>query len=322
MFRTLGFALVLAFAGSPTANAEPVRIGLDVWLGYGPLWVAQKQGYFAKHGVDVELTIIHLDQGIRVAMRNGEIDVAASPTNGLILEFNRGIRQKAFLVLDTSLQADAILAGPDIGGVAELKGKTVAYEVGTTSDLLLGYALRANGLSLADVEFLPMPASEAGPALADSKVAAAVTYEPYISSALAMSDDIRVIFTAAEKPGLISDVLAATPSWISANANDVRGLIRAWDDAVRFIRDHPEEGLKTVAEAIGRSPDEIRSAFDGLRLYAVADNASLLDGDFQTTVVDIGEIMREIHPNEITTVPSADSLLSLDDLRAVAAEGR
>ena len=58
-------------------------------------------------------------------------------------------------------KADAILAGAAITDVASLKGKTVAYEEGATSDLLLNYALQQNGMTLQDVQAAicrpPMP---------------------------------------------------------------------------------------------------------------------------------------------------------------------
>lgn len=278
MLNRLGLAVALAVVISAGANAEPIRVGLDVWLGYGPLWVADKEGYFEKHGVDVELKIIRLDKGMRAALSNGDIDVAASPTNGLILEVNRGIDQKAFLILDTSLQADAILSGSDLDKITGLRGKSIAYETGTTSDLLLGYALRANGMSFADIEAVPMAASEAGSALTDGRVEAAVTYEPYMSATLAKNDTIKVIYSAADKPGLISDVLAAAPDWIMAHPEEVRGIIRAWDDAVKFIHESPGEGLRIMANAIERPIEEIRPAFAGLRLYTVEDNVASSTG--------------------------------------------
>jgi NitT/TauT family transport system substrate-binding protein len=318
MVRRLGLATAMVVAAVTSADAGTLRLGLEPWLGYGPLWVAQDRGFFARHGVEVELTLITMDRDMRAALQNGDIEVAASPTNGLILEVNRGSAQKGFLVLDTSLQADAILARPEISRIADLVGKTIAYETGTTSDLLLGYALKTHGMSLADVKPVPTAASDAGLALASGKVQAAVTYEPYISAALARNRSDRVIYTAASRPGLISDMLTATTIWIEAHSDDVRALIRAWDDAVKFIRKHPSEGLATIAAAVGRPIDEIKTAFAGLRLYTVQENVEFLDGTFQATIADIGEIMRTIHPEEIKTIPSAEELLSLDDVYAVA----
>jgi len=116
---------------------------------------------------------------------------------------------------------------------------------------------------------------------------------------------------------LISDLLTAKPAWIADNHDAIQSLNRAWDDAVDFIHEHPSEGLEIVAAAVGRPLDEIKTAFTGLRLYTVEDNIAFLEGTFQATIVDIGEIMQAIHPEEIKVIPSAGDLLSLDDLHAV-----
>lgn len=58
--------LVLVLAGCTAAApaaapaAEPaaatvVRIGTQPWIGYGPWWIAQEQGLFAKHGIEAQL---------------------------------------------------------------------------------------------------------------------------------------------------------------------------------------------------------------------------------------------------------------------------
>jgi len=112
MLKRFGFALALTVVIPSAASAEPIRLGLEFWLGYGPLWVADKNGYFERHGVEVEFSVIAVDEDMRDALQNGDIDVAASPTNGLILDVSRGIAQKGSLVLDTSLEADAIVGGP------------------------------------------------------------------------------------------------------------------------------------------------------------------------------------------------------------------
>ncbi|WAH61722.1 ABC transporter substrate-binding protein (plasmid) [Pseudomonas silvicola] len=71
----------------------------------------------------------------------------------------------------------------EVGSVKELKGKQVAYEEGTTSDILLRSALASAGLSFSDIKPVPMPAASAGSAILAGRVPVAVTYEPYLSVA-------------------------------------------------------------------------------------------------------------------------------------------
>jgi NitT/TauT family transport system substrate-binding protein len=185
---------------------------------------------------------------------------------------------------------------------------------------LISYALKENGLTISDIEHVPMGASEAGLALIAGRVDAAVTYEPYASKALSQGGGFKILYTAAEKPGLISDMLTATSEWIKANPTAVQGLIRAWDDAINFIRENPEEGGALIAKAVGSPKEEFEPAFKGVRLYNVSENVEFVDGEFQATIQEIGEIMKATNPTEIKTVPTADDLLMLDNLHAVSGQ--
>jgi hypothetical protein len=157
MLKKLALAAALMAASFTTAVAEPVKLGLQPWLGYGPLWVAEQKGFFAKHGVEVQLTTFNWDQDMTAALASGNLHVIAAATNGIITNFNQGVDQKGFLVMDLSFEADAVVAGSAIGTIPELKGKKVAFEAGTTSDLLINYALKENGLTIAD--FPPLPSA-------------------------------------------------------------------------------------------------------------------------------------------------------------------
>lgn len=310
-------AVGLGLAAAP-AYAEPIKIGLQPWLGYGPLWIAEKQGFFAEQGVEVELVNFSWDADLAVALASGNINVTSIATNGVILQRNNGIDLKGFMLMDGSTTADAVLSNKSVNSIAELKGKKVAYEVGATSDLLINYALKVNGMSLADIEAVPINASDAGLALIAGRVDVAVTYEPYISAALSQDDNFKILFSAGEKPGLISDVLAAPAEYVAANTEQLQGIIRAWDQAVAYLRDNPEEGGKIIADAVGSPIEEFNTAFAGVQLFNIEENLAEFGGDFQATVGEIGALMQEANPDEITTVPTGDEILDLTAIQGLA----
>lgn len=308
------------FAFGAHASAETVKIGLQPWLGYGPLWIADQKGFFKENGVDVQLVNFTWDQDVAAALASGNIQVISAATNTVILNINNGVDLKAFMVMDGSTTADAILAGKDVTAIADLKGKTVAYEKGSTSDLLINYALNSNGLKIADVEAVPIAAADAGLALIAGRVDAAVTYEPYVSAALAQGPDFKVLYTAGEKPGLISDVLAAETSFIGENQDALVGIIKAWDEAVTFLREHPEEGGKIIADAVGSPIEEFNTAFAGVHLYDLAENDAALKGEFQATVEEIGSIMQQANPDEVKTLPTGQTFFDLTAVSAAASK--
>lgn len=309
MFRKALLSLAITAASITMASADTVRIGLQPWLGYGPLWVAAEKGFFKERGLDVELINFNWDQDVNAALVSGNIEVQAAATNTLINLLNAGGNLKGFMIMDAAYQADAIIAGEGIDAVSDLRGKKVAYEVGATSDLLLNYALRENDMTIADVEAVQMGASEAGLAAIAGRVDAAVSYEPYISAALAQGGGYKVIYDASAAPGLISDLLVAETSYLNENKETLVSVVKAWDDAVKFIRDNPEEGGKIIATAVGSEMDQFNVAFKGVRLYDLSENKTEFDGHFQEAYTSIGTIMKAVNPTDVPDFPEASEAL-------------
>lgn len=299
------FALAFSFA------QQKVSLGVQPWLGYGPWWVAEEKGFFEANGLDVNLINFTWDQDMSAGLASGNLDVQAAATNTLIALLNQDIEVQAFLLMDASYEADAIMATAEINSIKDLVGKKVAYELGSTSDLLLNYALNSAGYSITDIEAVPMGADAAGLSLITNRVDAAVTYEPYISAALGQGDGHKVIYTAAENPGLISDVMIARADFIAKNPEIIKALAASWNDAVQFLRDNPDEGGKIIADAVGSPMDEFTLAFEGVKLFNLEESNAELNGEFEATFTTVAEIMMSQNPNEISFVPDYAQAINL-----------
>lgn len=278
---------------APTAlpALTKVRIGTQPWIGYGPWWIAQEKGFFAKYGLEAELVDFVEDKEVNAAFASGEMDAANLATHTALKLYAAGLDLRIVLIEDASYQADAILAPKSITSIADLKGKKIAYEEGTTSDLLLNYALQQNGLTLSDVEPVFMPAADAGAALIAGKVDVAVTYEPYISEALAQNSDLHLLYTAAERPGLISDVLTVRAD---LDPKIVTALLQVWQEALNYYNSNPEDGQAIIARNVGSTPEELKTAFDGVRFYDLAENRAELGSGFLVVIGDVAKIAQTI----------------------------
>ncbi|MDX8514468.1 ABC transporter substrate-binding protein [Mesorhizobium captivum] len=74
MLKKLGLVVVVVAATMSAASADTIKLGLQPWLGYGPLWVAKEKGFFEKNGVDVALTMFNWDQDLAAALASGNLD--------------------------------------------------------------------------------------------------------------------------------------------------------------------------------------------------------------------------------------------------------
>ena len=244
-------------------EAGGFKMGIEPWLGYGLWHVAAEKKLFEAQGLsDVEIVNFTQDKDVNAALASGQLDGANIATHTALVMAAAGLPIKIVAVLDVSMTADAILAGADIKSIADLKGKEVAYEEGTTSHILLNYALAANGLTLADVKSVPMPASDAGAALIAKRVPVAVTYEPYLTLARAQDPAVRLLYTAAEDPGLVSDVFVVREEVLKEKPGQIAALLRAWqaahDDYAKDTGGRPRHHRQGGGGVAGGAVDRLR----------------------------------------------------------------
>lgn len=315
VWLSLSAILLLSLLSGCAGAAKPatVRIGTQPWIGYGPWWIAKEKGMFAKYGLNVELVDFVEDKEVNAAFASGDMDAANLATHTAIKLYSSGLDLKVVLLEDVSTSADAILADKSITSIADLKGKSVAYEEGTTSDLLLNYALSQNNMTLADITPVPMPASDAGAALLAGNVPAAVTYEPYISEVVKQSGSVSVLYKAGERPGLISDVLVVNSKWAAANPDTVSKLLKVWDEALAYYNENPSDAQAIIAKAVGSEPADLVTAFDGVKFYSAAENQKALTGDFTTTIQDVAAVSKTI--GLFDTIPDLSKLIDSSYLK-------
>jgi len=131
----------------------------------------------------------------------------------------------------------------------------------------------------------------AGTAIIAGQVPAAVTYEPYITAALTEGEGIELLYTAAEKPGLIGDVFVVQNEYLAAHPGQVHALIQAWGDAMADYDADPAAGQAIIEEAIGAEVGSLATAFEGVDLYDLAEAKALMTGgDYGATIKEVKDI--------------------------------
>ncbi|OWJ65789.1 ABC transporter substrate-binding protein [Inquilinus limosus] len=310
-------AVLLAWAGPAGAQAIPAqpeaggfRMGIQPWLGYGLWHVAAAKGLFRAEGLpDVEIETFAQDREIKEALAGGRLDGASVATHTALVLAAAGVPIRIVALLDVSMTADAIIAGPGIGAVADLRGRAVAYEEGSTSHMLLSYALARNGMSLADIVSVPMPALDAATAVTVDRTPAAVTYEPYLSLARLVDPRVKVLYTAAEDPGLISDVFVVRREVLEQRPGQVAALLRAWQAAHDDYEKDMAGGRAIIARAVQATPERLSTAFDGITFYSLPDNKIQLTGAFaQHVIADVERAARAagLLPGDVDTAGLID----------------
>src|SRR6266516_2509267 len=116
---------------------QTLRISINSWIGWAPLFLAQDKGIFEKDGVKVELSRIE-DTGARKStMISGRVDGYATSVDNFQLDAAGGIPGHIVMLFDESHGADGIVTKKTIHTIQDLKGKQVAFQAGLPSHFLL-----------------------------------------------------------------------------------------------------------------------------------------------------------------------------------------
>ena len=250
-----------------TAHAEPLRIFYFVWIGYGPLFVAQEKGFFAKEGVDVELINNEVHDAAFGGLFSGQVDAVA----GALLDAPESFQPDeeplvCVLAFDDSRGSDGVLATKDIQSIADLRGKSVAFLHNGVPLFHLNVLLKEAGLSEADIKVVDLIPEDAAQAFLLREVDAAVTQDPFLTQAK-NAEHGHLLTDSSERPGLIVDCLITRADVFNDRKKEFQALARAWDAAVHFVEAHPDEANAIMARHIGEDPAVVADMLRGVTLY-------------------------------------------------------
>ena len=277
---------------SSLSNAEPLKIGYSDWPGWVAWEVAVDKGWFKEAGVDVRFEWFDYVASMD-AFAAGQLD-AVSMTNGdALVTGATGAKSVMILMNDYSNGNDMVIGAPGIGSVKDLKGKKVGVEVGFVGHLLLLNALEKSGLTEADVELVNVPTNETPQVLASGEVDAIVAWQPSSGSSLDLVPGSKAIYTSADEPGLIYDLLCVSPASLAANRDDWKKVVDVWYRAVDYIKDPAtfDDAVKIMASRVGLPPKDYKKFIAGTNILTRAEAKKFFaKGDGFTSVYGSSKI--------------------------------
>lgn len=279
-------AAAFALAALPHAAQAEVKVGLSDWPGWVAWYVAEQKGYFKKYGVDVKLVWFANYTDSISALSSGQLDANSQTWSDTLGPLAKGIKLKAVLVNDNSAGNDALMVSPKIKSFADLKGKSVALEQYSVSHFVLATALAKHGMKPADVKIVNLPAGDAAAAFLAGRVEAAVVWNPWVNT-IQQSGKGRALFTSKDMPGLVPDLLVAQESAIASKRKELVGMIKAWFDVEKFVREQPAEAAKIMSKIVSMKPDEYQVFLPGTRFFDAAANKAAFDAKEPQSLVAV-----------------------------------
>ena len=230
---------ILISCAQRKAAPAPLRIGVLPILDALPLYVAEREGYFAAAGVEVTLVPVASAAERDQLLQAGQLDGGINDLAALALYNREGIRlvgvRYAMQATSTAPQFRILAAGnTGITAPEQLRGVQIGVSQGTVIEYVTERLLEAEGLAPTEIAILAVPRiPERLALLGAGQLQAATLPEPLAT--LAMQQGARVILDDTRHPQYSCSVFAFRQEIISAQPEAIRGFLMAVEQASAHI---------------------------------------------------------------------------------------
>ena len=286
-------ALLAACAGSAQAQDMKVGIGISGWTGFAPLILARDGGIFKANGVDASIKMIP-QKDRHLAIASGDIQCAATTVETWIVWNAAGVETTQIFQMDKSYGADGLAVRPNVKSIADLKGKKVAaWAPGTSPYFLLSWFLKKNGLSVKDVTVVSLDPQNAAKAfVSDQDIAAAATYEPYLSEVRGKPDSGKIIATTLDYP-MVMDTFGCTPKFLKENRKTAEAITKSYFESLEMIKKDPKKSFGLMGAPVKQDAAAFEKSQSYLRWSDKAANQKFFGGEIQAFMKEAEDLLLE-----------------------------
>ena len=240
-------ALTAALAAQPAAAAkkDSFRVAWSIYVGWMPWAYAAEKGivdkWAEKYGIEIEVVQINdYIESINQYTAGAFDGCVMTNMDALSIPAGGGLDSTALIIGDFSNGNDGMVVKGDLG-IADLKGKSVNLVELSVSHYLLARAL--DSVEMAERELTVVNTSDADmvAAFKTEEVEAVVTWNPLLSE-IAAEPGAKVLYTSAEIPGEIIDMMVVNTETLADNPDFGKALVGAWYETMSIMMKDDAEG--------------------------------------------------------------------------------
>jgi NitT/TauT family transport system substrate-binding protein len=274
MACTLAAASCSPSSDTAVAPRKEFNIGWSIYAGWMPWPYAQQAGIVKKWAdkYGIKINIVQVNDYVESVNQYtaGKLDgVTVANMDALTIPAAGGKDTSAIIVGDYSNGNDGImLKGADT--LAAIKGRQVYLVELSVSHYLLARALGSVGMSLTDVKTVNTSDADIVGAFATPSVTAAVTWNPQLTT-MKDTPGAKQVFSSADIPGEILDLLAVDTATLKANPNLGKALAGIWYETTALMTRQDAQGKAAraaMAKLAGTTPEKFDGQLATTYLYA------------------------------------------------------
>jgi len=217
------------------------------------LLVARQQQLFEQQFPGVQVAWKEFPAGPQMleALAVGAIDFGAVGNTPPVFAQAAGkdLKYIGYEVVPQNAQALLIPADSSIRTLADLKGKRIAVQKGSSAHELLAKVLQKAGLSWQDIQPIWLPPADARAAFDKQSIDAWSIWEPYLSAA-ELDAKAKVLIDGQAFAWTYS-VYIANPQFIEQHPGATEKILQSLNTADQWVLQHQQQALKIYQQSTG-----------------------------------------------------------------------
>lgn len=294
----LGAALALA-PGFATAQEKVIKVGtLKLIHGITPYFYEK----FTPAGYRIEVIPFESPTDGKNAVMTGTVDFGTFGIAAATLGAAAGEPLVIFAAQCNRGMAVVSGASSDIKTVRDLKGRKVAIWPGSTQEVVILERLKAEGMTIKDIQPIRLPFSDMAPALARGDVDAYVGAEPGPGISLANGTGKIVEYPYSTAIGSLNMVWGARRETIEKNPELVKVLMEIHRKATEYAMSNDAIKVDMAVQKLGQTRKSVELAAPNVEL------TWKIDDEFIRRAKAYAQLMHE--KKQIRELPNFDAFIT------------
>lgn len=263
-------ASTISITPAQAQERDDFSVCWSIYAGWMPWAYADVEGVVDKwadeYGISIEVVQVNDYIESINQFTSGNVDgCAMTNMDALTIPAASGVDSTALIINDYSNGNDGIvLKGSD--DLADIEGLQVNLVQFSVSHYFLARALESVGLTERDIETVNTSDADIVGLFSSDTTEAVAAWNPQLS-AIADMPDSNVVYTSAEIPGEILDMMVVNTQTLADNPELGQALVGAWYEVMGLIEAGDENALTIMADAAGTNLEGYKNQLDATYLY-------------------------------------------------------
>lgn len=256
-FLAILLSLIIIIGAAACSKTKKTGVTVNIGVLKGPTgmsaaWLMDQNDQKLSSN-EYNFTVAGTPDAITGQLINGDMDIAALPTNAISALYNKTEGKISVLGVNALGVLYILENGNSINSVSDLAGKTVlASGKGSTAEYVLNYILEKNGV-IAEIVWAAEH-SEAATLALKGDYDIVMLPEPFVTNVTAKSDAFRVALDLTEEwealgnGELTMGGIAVRTAFLEEHPDAVKAFVDEYGKSVAFTNSQPEDAAKLIAK--------------------------------------------------------------------------